>query len=57
MEENKKVDDVPYFIHEGMMARMAESNRRLLIALIGTMVALVASLTIHNNHHDDCCFS
>lgn len=40
-EEKKTVEPVPYFIHEGIMARMAECNKKLLIALIVAVVALV----------------
>ena len=39
-EENKGVDPVPYFIHEGVVSRMAECNKKLLIALIVAVVAL-----------------
>lgn len=55
-KEERKAESVSYFVHEGVIARMTECNRRLLIALIGTMVALVASCTIRS-HHDDFCFS
>ena len=55
-KEERKAESVSYFVHEGVIARMAECNRRLLIALIGTMVALVASCTIRSRH-DDFCFS
>lgn len=42
MEDDKKnVEPVPYFIHEGIVARMAECNKKLLIALIVAVIALV----------------
>jgi len=40
-DEKKSVDPVPYFIHEGMVSRMAECNKRLLIALVIAVVALL----------------
>lgn len=42
-EKDKNVDPVPYFIHEGTMARMADCNKRLLIALIAAVIALVVN--------------
>lgn len=33
-EEKKNIEPVPYFIHEGIVTRMAECNKKLLIALI-----------------------
>lgn len=33
-EDNKNIEPVPYFIHEGIVARMADCNKKLLIALI-----------------------
>lgn len=34
-EKNKKdIEQIPYFVHEGMMQRMADCNKKLLIALI-----------------------
>lgn len=42
-EENKKVEPVPYFIHEGIMSRMAECNKKLMIALIVAVCALVVN--------------
>ena len=33
-EEKRNVDPVPYFINEGVVSRMAECNKKLLIALI-----------------------
>lgn len=45
MEENKdkSIEPVPYFIHEGVMARMDACNKKLLIALIVAVVALVVN--------------
>lgn len=40
---NDQVQPVPYFIHEGIMARMAECNKKLLIALIVAVIALVVN--------------
>lgn len=40
-EDNKNIDPVPYFIHEGIVARMAECNKKLLIALIVAVIALL----------------
>ena len=39
-EENKNIEPVPYFIHEGMMQRMADCNKKLLIALIVAVIVL-----------------
>ena len=38
MDEKK---DIPYIVHEGAMARMERSNRRLLIALAISMVVML----------------
>ena len=40
-KEEKKAEPVPYFIHEGVVARMAECNKRLLIALVVAVVAML----------------
>ena len=40
MNENE-IKDVPYFIHEGVMARMERTNRRLWILCILMFLALV----------------
>lgn len=42
-KQNDQVEPVPYFIHEGIMARMAECNKKLLIALIVAVIALVVN--------------
>lgn len=42
-KEEKKAEPVPYFIHEGIMARMADCNKKLLIALIVAVIALVVN--------------
>ena len=40
-EEKRNAEPVPYFIHEGMMQRMSDNNKRLLIALIAALTALL----------------
>lgn len=40
-DETKNVDPVPYFIHEGVVARMSECNKRLLIALVIAVIAML----------------
>jgi hypothetical protein len=47
-EEKRNAEPVPYFIHEGMMQRMSENNRRLLIALIVSLVVSLSALLIDN---------
>lgn len=42
-EEKKKAEPVPYFIHEGILARMADCNKKLLVALIVAVIALVVN--------------
>lgn len=42
-EDQKTVEPVPYFIHEGIMARMADCNKKLLVALIVAVIALVVN--------------
>lgn len=42
-KEEKNIEPVPYFIHEGIMARMAECNKKLLIALLAAVIALVVN--------------
>lgn len=37
------VPDVPYFVHEGEMARLERANRRLWIAVIILVIALSVS--------------
>ena len=39
-DEKDKVQ-VPYFIHEGVVTRMAECNKKLLIALIVAVIAML----------------
>ena len=43
IEEEKMVEPVPYFIHEGIMARMAQCNKMLLIALLVAVISLVVN--------------
>ena len=40
-DDKKNIEPVPYFIHEGVVARMAECNKKLLIALIVAVVAIL----------------
>lgn len=40
-DDKRNFDPVPYFIHEGIVTRMAECNKKLLIALIVAVIALV----------------
>ena len=40
-DEKKSLDPVPYFIHEGVVSRMAECNKILLIALVIAVVAML----------------
>lgn len=42
-EKDKNIEPVPYFIHEGSMSRLAECNKRLLVALIVAVIALVVN--------------
>ncbi len=37
----KSTEPVPFFIHEGVITRLIECNKRLLIALIVAVVALL----------------
>lgn len=39
-DNDKAVDPVPYFIHEGTVHRLSECNKKLLIALIVAVVTL-----------------
>ena len=41
MDEKRTPDTVPYIVHEGDMARLERSNRRLLIALIAALVVML----------------
>ncbi len=42
MNENEKDNvSVPYYIHEGILSRMERGNKRLLIALIVSLIAIV----------------
>lgn len=43
MEEKDYQASVPYFIHEGVLNRMERNNKRLLIALIVAVIALVVN--------------
>lgn len=41
MNENKTPENVPYIVHEGDMARLERSNRRLLIALAIALIVML----------------
>ena len=41
MDEKKVPESVPYIVHEGAMARLERSNRRLLIALIVALLVML----------------
>ena len=48
MQENEKQASVPYFIHEGVMARMERIYRVTVIALVIALALSVASLVIND---------
>ena len=48
------VPDVPYFVHEGEMARLERANRRLWIAVVILAAALFVSCTYCRMIHADC---
>jgi len=41
MDEKKVPENVPYIVHEGAMARLERSNRRLLIALVIALLVML----------------
>lgn len=41
MNEKNTPENVPYIVHEGDMARLERSNKRLLIALIAALVVML----------------
>lgn len=43
MSEEKKLEAVPYFVHEGDMTRMERTNHRMWILCIVLVVVLVAT--------------
>ena len=47
------VPDVPYYVHEGEMARLERANRRLWIAVIVLAVALSASCIVRMIHAEN----
>ena len=55
MEEKDYKAPVPYFIHEGVLDRMVRNNKRLLIALVVAVIALVVNncawLVYENTQH------
>ena len=44
MNERKNVPDVPYFVHEGEMARLERTNRRLWTLCVVLGFALMAAV-------------
>mgnify|MGYP007101893094 CR=1 FL=1 len=49
--EDKDSTNVPFFIHEGAMARAERSNRRMLIALVvmaAALVVCIGALVVNN---------
>lgn len=40
-DKNNVPENVPYIVHEGDMARLERSNRRLLIALIAALLVML----------------
>ena len=41
MDEKKTPENVPFIVHEGDMARLERSNRRLLIALVIALIVMI----------------
>lgn len=41
MNEKNTPENVPYLVHEGDMARLERSNKRLLIALIAALIVML----------------
>ena len=41
MNEKNTPENVPYIVHEGDMARLERSNKRLLIALIAALIVML----------------
>ena len=59
-EEKKEIEPVPYFIHEGVVSRLSECNKKLLIALIVAVSAMflnniVWTMTNANNYMISFC--
>jgi flagellar basal body-associated protein FliL len=57
MDEKKVPENVPYIVHEGDMARLERSNKRLLIALIAALIVMllnnIAWLTYNHFNQSD----
>ncbi len=57
MDDKKVPENVPYIVHEGDMARLERSNRRLLIALIAALIVMllnnIAWLTYNHFNQSD----
>jgi len=49
MSENEKQANVPYFIHEGTMARMERVFKMTVIALVVALAVAVASFVINDS--------
>lgn len=48
MEEKEKQASVPYFIHEGQMARMERTNRRLCYTIVAVLAVGLVMFVINN---------
>ena len=48
MEEKEKQENVPYFIHEGQMARMERANRRLCYTIVAVLAVGLVMFVINN---------
>lgn len=48
MEEEEKQAQVPYFVHEGMVARMERMFKMTVIALVFALAVCVCSLVIND---------
>ena len=48
MDENEKQASVPYFVHEGQMARMERTNRRLCYTIVAVLAVGLIMFVINN---------
>jgi hypothetical protein len=56
MDDNKNHEPVSFQVYEGTMARMDRSNKRLLIALIAVVTAMLinnVAWIMYENHRQD----
>lgn len=56
MDDNKNQEPVSFQVYEGTMARMDRSNKRLLIALIAVVTAMLinnVAWIMYENHRQD----